>query len=177
MSEVLGGALLAHAAGDGPVAVGACSVCVCDSLLGVLGVEALLPLLVAFLVACVCVAVSRKRNVLLAGEDVLYLADVYIPCCGAVCYSNCCCNTCCLACANALRDQVYIVYGYLVRGDVAARSQDVVYLLRQYGAVGDLYWSVVVKGVDGGVPCDNVVVLLGEYPVVGVDYLNAHDSV
>ena len=50
MSEVLGGALLAHAAGDRPVTVGACGVRVLDGLLGALGVQALFPLLVALLI-------------------------------------------------------------------------------------------------------------------------------
>ena len=114
MSEIFGGSLLAHAAGDGPVPVGACCILGFDGLLGCFGVETLFPLLVVLLIACIGVSVPGERYVLLACEYILYLLDVDIAGRGAVSKSDSCCNACCLAGTYALRDQVDVVDRYPV---------------------------------------------------------------
>ena len=127
-----------------------------------LGVETVLVLHQALHVAGIGVLVAGQGNVLLTGEDILNLLDVHGVGAAVILADDGSGNACSLTGADALGDQVDVVDGDGVRRDVAAGSQNVLDLLGKNGAVGDLDGCIVVESVNGAVPCDAVIILLGE---------------
>ncbi len=163
--------------GECPVAVSTGGILGLDGFLGGFGVETVFVGLHIVGVAAVSVGIPGQRNVLLAGQYVLYFGDIQRMGAAAVHDGYRGSHTGGLAGTYALGDQIHIVYGHPVSGDVTARSQKILHLLGQNGTVGDLDGGIVVERVHSAVPGNAIVVLLGEGPVVGGDDVLAHYTV
>ena len=163
--------------GQCPVTICSCSIFCSDCFLSCWCIQTILMLDQVFCVALVCVLISRQRHVLLASQDILHLLDIYGMSRRSICYSNCCCNACCLACTNTLRNQVDTVDSDLVSGNMTPRCKKVINLLRKDRTIRNLDRCVVIQAFYCAVPCDNILMLFRECPVVRGDNMLADDSV
>lgn len=115
-------------------------------------------------ILCLKLTVSGQRYILV-NQDILNFSDIYIMGGGPVHDRNSGGYASALTGTNALRDQIQPVDSHIVCGQMASGCQQVFDLLRQNGSVRDLNRTTVVNLANGGVPCDNIIMLFDMLPL------------